>query len=78
MMMVFLKSMGNKAWKYVMNGWKHPVVTFEYGTTSLKSKAEWIGAEDEEALRNSKTLNLQWYRQEHVQVDQHMFRSYKS
>lgn len=36
MIVEFLKSTGNKAWKVVIKGWKHPVVTSEYGNTSLK------------------------------------------
>lgn len=42
----------------MIKGWKHPVVTFEDGTTSLNPKAEWTGVEDEEALGNTKALNF--------------------
>lgn len=54
MMVVFIKSMGNKAWKYVIKGWKYPVITSEDGTTSLQLEAEWSNVEDEEALGKSK------------------------
>lgn len=57
MMTVFLKSIGNKAWKVVIKGWKHTVVIYEDGITSLKPKVEWIDAEDKEAIGNSKALN---------------------
>lgn len=36
MMVVFLKCMGNKAWKTLIKGWKHPIITSKDGTTSLK------------------------------------------
>ncbi|MCI58930.1 gag-pol polyprotein, partial [Trifolium medium] len=45
------------AWKAIIKGWTHPVVTVEDGTTSLKPEAEWSEAEVNEALRNSKALN---------------------
>lgn len=57
MMVAFLKSIGKKAWKVMIKGWKHLVITFEDGTTSLKPKAEWMDAEEEEALGNYKALN---------------------
>lgn len=56
-MVVFLKSMGNKAWKTVIKGWKHPMVTSEGGTYNLKIDVEWTNDEDDEALGNSNTLN---------------------
>lgn len=49
-MVVFLKSMGNKAWKAVTKGWNHPVVTYEDGTTSLKPEVQWTDVEYDEAL----------------------------
>lgn len=54
-MVVFLKSMGNKVWKNMIKGRKHPVITYEDGTTGLKPEA--TNVEDEEALENSKDLN---------------------
>lgn len=47
---VFLKSIDNKTLKVMIKGWKHPVITFQDGTTSLKSIAECIDAKDNEAL----------------------------
>lgn len=58
MMVSFLKSLGSKAWKVVLKGWKHPIITAEDGATSLKPEADWTGAQDEEALGNSKALNV--------------------
>lgn len=49
-MVTFLKSMGKKAWKSVIKGWKHLVVNFEDGTTSMKPEVEWTDVEDGEAL----------------------------
>lgn len=57
-MVSFLKSMGNKTGKSVIKWWTYPVVTFEDGTTSLKREVEWNDVEDEEALGNSKALNV--------------------
>lgn len=56
-MVVFLKSMADNAWKHVIKGWKFPMITSEYGSTSLKPEAEWTDTEDEKALGNSKALN---------------------
>lgn len=53
-MVVFLKSMGNKAWKDVLKGSKHLVVTSKDGNTSLKLEVEWT---DDEALGSQKALN---------------------
>lgn len=44
---------GEKAWKVVIRGWKHQVITYEDGTTTLKPEVEWIDAEDEEVIGNS-------------------------
>lgn len=48
---------------------EHPVVTFEDGTINLKPEAEWTDAKDEEALENSKALNVIFNG-----VDKNMFR----
>lgn len=69
MMVAFLKSLGSKAWKVVLKGWKHPIITTEDDTTSMKSKANWIDAKDKEALGNSKVLNVIFNG-----VDKNMFR----
>lgn len=66
MMVAFLKSMGNKGCKFVIKGQKHPMVTSEDGTTSLKPEAEWAYVE---ALGNSKPLNVIFNG-----VDNNMFR----
>lgn len=53
----FLKSLGNKAWKVMFNGCKHLMITSEDGTTSLKPEVVWTDYEECEALGNSKELN---------------------
>lgn len=68
-MVVFIKFMGNKVWKVVIKEWKHLVITSKDGTTSLKPEVEWIGAEDKEALGNSKDLNDIF-----IGMDKNMFR----
>lgn len=69
MMVVFLKSLGIKSWKVVIKGWKNPIITSEDGKTNLKLEADWTDAEDDEALRNSKELNVIFNG-----VDKNMFR----
>ena len=71
-MYAFLKYIDIKTWKVVIKGWKHPVITSEDATTSLKPEAEWIDAEDNEALRNSKAFNFIFNG-----VDKNMFRLIK-
>lgn len=56
-MVAFLKSLGSKAWKVILKGWKHIITTTKDGTTSLKSEAGWMNDEDNEVLGNSKALN---------------------
>ncbi|MCI78926.1 hypothetical protein A2U01_0100197, partial [Trifolium medium] len=41
--------MDNRAWKSVIKGWTHPLVTADDDTTSLKAEADWSEAEDTEA-----------------------------
>lgn len=36
MMVAFLKSIGCNAWKIVVKGWKHPLITSQDGYRSLK------------------------------------------
>lgn len=60
-MNVFLTFMDNKTCKFVIKGWKHPMVTTKNGTTSLKlgadwTDAEWTDAEDVKALGISKAF----------------------
>lgn len=68
-MLSFLKSTDNKTLKGVVKGWKHLVITFQDGTTSLKPKADWSKDENGEALRNEKSLNFIFNG-----VDKNMFR----
>jgi hypothetical protein len=57
-MVAFLKSLDNKAWKVVLTGWEHPVVTKEgEATTDKKPEEQWTKEEDDLALGNSKALN---------------------
>lgn len=56
-MVAFLKSIGSKTRKVVINGWKYPVVTTQDGTTSLKIEVEWSKDNDDEALANDKASN---------------------
>jgi len=57
-MVAFLKSLDNKAWKAVLTGWEHPVITKEGEcTTDKKAEEQWSKEEDELALGNSKALN---------------------
>lgn len=39
----------------MIKGWKHLIITYKDGTTSLKPKVDWT---DDEALGNSKALNV--------------------
>lgn len=57
MMVDFLKSLGNKAWKTMIQGWKHPIITSKDDTTNLKPEADWTDAANNETLGNSKALN---------------------
>jgi hypothetical protein len=68
-MVVFLKCMHNKTWKAVIKGWIHPVTISPDGTSSLKPKTEWINAEDNDVVGNSKALNVIYNG-----VDRNMFR----
>ena len=57
-MVAFLKSLDNKAWKVVLTGQEHPVVTKEgEATTYKKPEEQWSKEEDDLALGNSKALN---------------------
>lgn len=56
-MVAFLKSIDNKTWKVVVKGLKHPEVTSQDGSTSLKPESDWSKDEDDEALGNDKALN---------------------
>ena len=57
-MVAFLKSLDNKAWKAVLTGWVHLVITKEgEATTDKKPEEQWSKEEDDLALGNSKALN---------------------
>ena len=56
-MVAFLKSMDQKAWRAIITGWNHPIITAADGSTSLKGVAEWSPEEETEASGNSKALN---------------------
>ena len=56
-MVAFLKTLDNKAWRAVIKGWEHPVITLKDGTTKLKPEEEWEEEEEKLSLGNSKALN---------------------
>ena len=57
-MCAFLKSLDNKTWKAVINGWSAPYYQDAQGNvTSPKPETAWTDAEDEEAMGNSRALN---------------------
>ena len=39
-MIAFIKSMDQRAWRAIVTGWNHPMVTAEDGSTSLKGVAD--------------------------------------
>lgn len=45
-MVAFLKFIDIKTWKVVVKGWKHPVITFQDGSTRLKPEVDWSKDED--------------------------------
>lgn len=47
MMVAFLKSIESKTWKTVIKSWKHPMMTAQDSTTSLKHEVDWSKDEDE-------------------------------
>ena len=54
----FLKSLDNKAWKAILTGWEHPVITKEgEATTEKKVEEQWTKEEEDLAFGNSKALN---------------------
>lgn len=57
-MIAFLKSIYNKTWMVVIKGWKHHVITSQDRTSTLKSEVNLTNVEDDEALGNSKALNV--------------------
>ncbi|MCI10390.1 gag-protease polyprotein, partial [Trifolium medium] len=59
-MIAFIKSIDSRTWKAVLKGWSHPVIVDKEGKSTLELKAEedWSKEEDEQALGNSKALNV--------------------
>lgn len=57
-MVSFLKSMNNKTWKTVINGWTPRKVTTEDNTKTLYSEKDWSKEEDKEELCNSISFNV--------------------
>ncbi|KAK2368373.1 gag-protease polyprotein [Trifolium repens] len=56
-MIAFIKSMDQKAWKTIVTGWNHPIVTVEDGSSILKGERDWTPEEEAESNNNSKALN---------------------
>ena len=57
-MVAFIKSLDNKAWKAVLKGWEHPVVTKNgEATANKKAEEQWTKEEDDLSLGNFKALN---------------------
>ncbi|KAK2362046.1 gag-protease polyprotein [Trifolium repens] len=56
-MIAFIKSMDQKAWKAIVTGWNHPIVTAEDGSSILKGERDWTPEEEAESNNNSKALN---------------------
>jgi len=73
-MSAFLKSIDSKTWKAVLKDWEHPVTLDADGnrTNVLKPEEEWIAADDELTLGNSKALNPMFNG-----LDKNMFRLIK-
>ncbi|KAK2436489.1 hypothetical protein QL285_021481 [Trifolium repens] len=69
-MIAFIKSMDQRAWRAIVTGWNHPMVTAEDDSTSLKGVADWSAEEETIASANSKALNAIFNG-----VDQNMFKS---
>ncbi|KAK2451549.1 gag-protease polyprotein [Trifolium repens] len=68
-MIAFIKSMDQRAWRAIVTGWNHPMVTAEDGSTSLKRVVDWSAEEETIASANSKALNAIFNG-----VDQNMFK----
>ncbi|WJX84054.1 hypothetical protein P8452_66664 [Trifolium repens] len=57
-MIAFIKSMDPKAWKAIVTGWNHPIVSAEDGSSRLKGERDWTPKEETEPNNNSKSLNV--------------------
>jgi gag-polypeptide of LTR copia-type len=57
-MCAFMKSLDNKTWKAVLNGWNAPQLSDSDGNPiGPKPEKDWTDDEDEESLGNSRALN---------------------
>ncbi|XP_024030940.1 uncharacterized protein LOC112094406 [Morus notabilis] len=55
--MAFIKARDEKAWRSVLNGWKHPITKDAEGKEILKPEGSWNSHEDKLAIYNSRALN---------------------
>ena len=53
----FIKSIDEKAWRLVIQGWEPPTKTYAEGKTVPKSEVEWTPEEDALSTQNSRGLN---------------------
>ncbi|CAM8968333.1 unnamed protein product [Rhodiola kirilowii] len=53
----FLKSLDERAWKAVLNGWTEPTMENLTGEAVPKPEALWTEANDRASMRNSKAMN---------------------
>ena len=56
-MHAFIKSIDEKAWRSILQGWKLPTKTDVEGKTVPKDKADWAPEEDALSSQNSWALN---------------------
>ena len=70
-MVDFIKSLDNKAWKYVVKGWDPPKVVGQDGkvTDVKKVEEEWNDKYEKSSQGNSKSLNALFN-----EVDKNIFR----
>ena len=57
-MHAFVKSIDEKVWRFVVQGWKPPTKTDAKGKTVPKSEAEWTPEENTLSTQNSYVLNV--------------------
>ena len=56
-MMAFIKSLDEKAWVAIIEGWSPPVIKNEEGKDILKDVKKWSTDEERAALGNSRAVN---------------------
>ena len=56
-MRAFIKSIDEKSWRSILQGWKPPTKTDVEGKTVPKSEAKWTFEEDSLSTQNSQALN---------------------